>query len=758
MDQGDRNVLPPVSILPFFLPPALIFVVLGIIPALLLQVLPHPSTAAWASMLVLVTGRIAVGAALWQGLQVDRIITRLPRFSRGAAGMLLVVFAFAACVIMSTSTHPFTGDEPSYLHTTDSLVRNGSLHPSEHDADRFNKALNIDRAIRQHRFNRSDGSSAPLHFLGPSLAILPAYAVGRITGNMPDALHGFMLMVFGATILLVGCFSFRITRAPGAALATAAVFAISFPWLGTSYQVYPEPFAALLTLVALCALAPALRGDERESASCTLSDKSLAAIVMVCLVLPWFHPRYALLSLALAGFVLAWGGLDRRQLLRACTAITLGAVVFIAVQLPIFGDVIWKQNNPQSDLTGVLGMWVDGENGMLLFAPWLLLLPAGWRALRRRAVTKTSARRLVIVSLTLAAPLVLITSFSSTWNDGGVTAVRYFSPLLVGCAPLLAAAFASRRGRHFATALLLVLPLAAALQFVRDPVSAYHNGGQYARPIMDLVFSAFSPRELFPHLLYRNTGSVNGFPLVHAGLVLATLAGTAWWTSRRRTTNAVAAAACLVIALLAWFAPLTQSLNFGVTATHNFSREAARFGWLERYDNRRLKKALKRIQDNGAVASGGENPDPAQATLILAPSAKPFITDHRPRVAEGAALRFSAADGNRSLLTGKFSRLPRGVYRVVLQLDGDRTGGALLPDDETTLTLEIRESWTNPLFMSGPKIENIPMTLDQAIQGELSGRFVITAETQDVAVTFYRQGDGGFRLKQVVLDYLRREP
>ena len=740
--------------------PAVAFALLGVAPALLLQILPHPSTGAWASMLLLLAGRTVVAAALWQALQIDRIISGAPRLSRGGAGMLLVVLAFAAVVVMGNSTHPFTGDEPSYLHAADSLVRHGSLYPPDDEADHLNKALNIDRAIRQHRFNRSDGSSAPLHFLGPSLAILPAYIVGRITGNLPDAVHGFMLIVFGATILLIGCFSFRITRAPCAALATAAVFAFSFPWIGISYQVYPEPFAALLTLIALCALAPALRGGEEEPTQrIRLSNKAINAVVWVCLALPWLHPRYALLSLALVGFACAWGGLGRRQIWRAAAVLCAGAIVFLAVHLVVFGNVIWKQNSPQSDLTGVLGMWVDSENGILLFAPWLLLLPAGWRVLAHNSSTRIPARRLVIVALALAAPLILLTSFSSTWNDGGVTAVRYFSPLLVGCAPLLAAALASRRGRHFATALLLTLPLAAALQFVREPLSGYNTGGQSARAVLDLAFSDFSLRELFPHLVYRDTGALHGNPLFHAVLVLATLVGAALWGSRRWSTNAVAAAACLVFAMLAWFAPLNQSLNFGVTATHNFTREAKRLGYLGRYEGRRLKKVLKRIQAKDFQETGRtDGPDRAQATLILPPSAKPFITYHRPRVAEGSTLNFFTENDHRPLLAGDFSKLPRGVYRLGLRMDAEGAEGVLSAGDQTTLTLEIRQSCYDSVFRTGPEVALTSTTLGEVVDGELVGQFVVMEEPRDVTFILNREGEGGLRLKKVVLDYLRREP
>ena len=219
----------------------------GIVAWPLMQALVprHPSQV-WAEILVLSAGRVCAAAALWQALRVDQLLAALPRLPRRGALLLLGVLAVLPPVAMRGVPLHFTGDEPSYLHVTDSLVRRGSLSPTDAEAGKLNKALDIDRALRPHRFVRSDGTSAPLHFTGPSVAILPAYMAGRATGHLPDAVNGFMLVLFGATIVMLGVFALRVTGLPGPSVAAAAVFAVSFPWLGLSYQVYPEPFVSLL--------------------------------------------------------------------------------------------------------------------------------------------------------------------------------------------------------------------------------------------------------------------------------------------------------------------------------------------------------------------------------------------------------------------------------------------------------------------------------------------------------------------------------
>lgn len=712
----------------------------------LMQVLlPRAPAHAWAELLVLAAGRVCVLAALWQALRVDQILAAFPRLPRRPALLLLGVLAVLPPVAMRGVPLHFTGDEPSYLQAADSLVRRGSLAPTDAEADKMNKALDIDRGLRPHRFVRADGTSAPLHFTGPSLGILPAYVAGRATGHMPAAVNGFMLVVFGATIALLGVFALRVTGLPGPSVAAAAVFAVSFPWLGLSYQVYPEPFVSLLLLAALCAMAPLLRAWPSDGAP--LAPRALAVVAVGCVLLPWFHPRYGALSLALALMTLAWGRLSPRRVLAVSAGVAAAAAVFLAFHLAVFGDVMWRQNSGHFAWTGVLGMLVDSENGLLAFAPWLLLAPAGVAALRARPASRGGAARMVVAVLSLGLPLYLVTALSTTWNDGGTSAVRYFSPLLVACAPLVAAALGVLRARALPVVLLLWVPLLAAGVFVRDPVSGYHTGGQNARTVLDTAVAAFSWRELFPHLPYRDYGTWHGRPLVQAVVVLVAAGALGWWLRRRRTPAGAAAAFTGVLAVLALAAAGTGSMNHGVTLVRGFERKVTRLGFLERHESRRLDAALERLRCS--------DPGSPRAMLVLPVSVKPLERLHPGRrMADGPALVFTPGNAEGALVGGLVGRLPRGIYRLRVE------PGVLAPEGGNgVMTLEartqvvMRDEPARMTEVTGAAVRE----LTTGGTGEVVCEFAIQPWPRDCEIVLSGHGTAGLVLRHVVIEYLRRE-
>ncbi len=626
-----------------------------------------PGGATAATQAVLLGGRITGLLIVWQVLDLEKVAAALAPRNPQIVRALLAVLPVAVPLLMRGVPIPMTGDEPSYAHMAASMADDLDLKFSGAECQRVNKALNIDVRLVPHLWERPGGLFFPVHFIGTSLAAIPAYAVGRILGGLDGIFRLYLLALHGLNLALAGLLALRLTRRPGAALAATAILGVSFPCIAMSYQLYPEPFVTLLVLLGFHALSPGLEGRP-------LPPRNSAAVLAVCIVLPWFHPKYSLYAAALAGMAWWYGRPWRlRTVVVASACVLIGAAAFLAFHVPVHGPVLWKQNDPYFSLNGLAGMMTDSENGLLPFVPWILLLPVGGAVLAR----KKGGWRPTVAFLLILVPLTTVTAFSTTWNDGGTSAIRYFMPPLAIALPLLAAAVSAGRGRRLAGALLAAVPVLAALVFLRDPVSGYGTGGQVNRTVLDAALGAFSWRELFPQFGYRGTGVAAPGALAHAGIVLA-LAGTVAALmagarlSPRRLAWTGAGAALLLPFLANAFAPNAE----GVTGAGMFEAQVTRMGWLERHRAKSLRAAFARIRlDSDKVP---------RARLVLSAAFKPVECLAKRDARADGTLVFSP-ESSGPLVGGKLANLPRGYYR--LSVSGTASSS---PGTTTSHTLSAR--------------------------------------------------------------------
>jgi hypothetical protein len=519
------------------------------------------------------------------------------------------------------------------------------------------------------------------------------------------------------------------------------------PFLALGFQAYPEPFVTLLVTLALLAMADPLRGAGG------MSPRAALALLAVCLSLPWFHPKFALLSAALAAMALAWGGpWTRRQLAGGAGFLLAGAAAFLAFHLPVFGDVLVKQNAPNPvPLRGLLGMLADSENGILAFIPWLVLLPAGAVALRK----STGTWRVAWAWACLFAPVYFVTAISSTWNDGGTSAVRYFEPLLVASAPLLAAALARTRGQLLAPALLVSIPACAAIVFLADPVSAFFTETQAGRSVLDRAIPGMSWRELFAHFPYRRYGSDVPGAIPHALAVVAVALAAGWWLTRRRTTPAQTATGfTIAVVVLAFASCATDSPNWTVTASRMFEAQTTRLGWLERHESKALRRSLERA---------GMNPETRpRARLVLPASLKPAdVTGPGKRtVTAGGGLQFPPALPDNLVLACSAGKLPRGFYRV------RTTGSAAAHDDaglSATLGSSVQTCLREPPVTMCEMLAETTRTFTTRtaartpVDWELVCPFEITEWPRDIGILFHKTGAAIIGIRSLELWYQGRD-
>ncbi len=278
----------------------------------------------------------------------------------------------AASLVMTSQSVWLSGDEPHYVMLAQSLVE-------DHDFDvRNNLQGNTYREFHpvELEFHGSvHGEGFYLfHLPGLSFFLAPFYLLWKLLG-MPLAAPLYFRLVaalIGATFALLLFRALRtllpdIDPSPGWLLSIA-----TFPLLFHGTHLYPEIPAATLTLGAFLLMT----GERR---------RPLLAGLLLALV-PWFHIKYTL-AVAILGLWMAWRTLRDRDLpglLRLAAAPLFSALMLAGYSKLLYGSFSPDAIFPHGDYWGVplmlrvetfLALLFDQRDGLLLYAPLILLLP-----------------------------------------------------------------------------------------------------------------------------------------------------------------------------------------------------------------------------------------------------------------------------------------------------------------------------------------------------------------------------------------------
>ncbi|MBI2954120.1 MAG: hypothetical protein HYY30_07390 [Chloroflexi bacterium] len=405
---------------------------------------------------------------LWRQIELE---LRMPGFGtepRVIVAAILVGLTFAwfnqlGVPLRASHSARVTGDEPFYLLTTVSQIEDRDLDlTNDYELRRYRAYFDHPQELWYQSAPTADGRSLSPHNLGTSLLILPAYALGGL-----DGVKGFLGALGGITVAFMILLAYRATGDLRASVIAAASLGISAPLFIYSTQIYPETMAA--TIVAVCIWT--LLGQSRDWRSAVLLALGLSGLA-------WLGSKYVLVggAIALLGFIRL--GTRARVLLLALLVpsaavyawfhlVTYGGLTPYVVNQIYQGEstvsLVGKHLEVWNRLYRLIGLWIDGEFGLIRWAPVLLLVFPVLPLLMRRVGPARWVLPVVFGTQLLVAVFLSIT-MRGWWFPGR---------MLIAVLPLLViplAAYISLARRHLwsiisvATAGLYTLGITLALR------------------------------------------------------------------------------------------------------------------------------------------------------------------------------------------------------------------------------------------------------------------------------------------------------
>jgi hypothetical protein len=337
------------------------------------------------------------------------------------------------------------------------------------------------RMANRSMFRSAEGGIYYINAPGPGILLVPAVlldsALNRAFGENGQ-LAAIAFWQFLAALLVLEMFlCAREIAGALAALLTAAAAAVIVPLFFYSFQIYPELPAALFLLFAFRKLVL----DRNPTAAGTLAASLALAF------LPWLHQKYSVPAFAL-GLIGVSRFLHRRPgrfaLEPGKLALFIVPLVLSAYSVFLYNHALTGSLSPTATFTaaartsfapeglarGLLGLLLDRENGLFVFAPFYLLSLAGLAAISERHRALAGPLAAVVVSY-----LLVIASFPY-WPGAVSTMGRYLSSVL----PLLILPIALVTRRSFEDGIvagvsiaLSASSLAMSASFVRDLVPSW---------------------------------------------------------------------------------------------------------------------------------------------------------------------------------------------------------------------------------------------------------------------------------------------
>jgi hypothetical protein len=407
---------------------------------------------------------------------------RVPLSAAGLDRVLAIVMLSAALFYLATlpkvleRLDPLTGDEPFYVMTAISLLRDGDLDEShnyqQRDYQEFYPPQRLPRdwqgwpAFPRTLVPHPATSTLPglhtKHGLGLTLLIAAPYALaGRVGADFT--------IVLLAVVLAGQMFLLARESGAGARLAAAIALglAVTLPVAPYATLLFPEIPAATLLLYAL----------RRLSAPHNALSQVIATGFAIGF-LPWLHQRFVPTVVVLTILLLVrWYA---RASLARCVAglapVAVSGVLLMSYNLWLYGQLT-QSSRDHAGFNGATGT-LNGAFGLLLDAQWGLWIVAPLMILALASLPHWFAANPVLARNTLLAVtpyLIVVAAYKVWWGEWGPPA-RYLVPLVPLAAGPLAAWLrdASLAGRIAAGALWSV---GAVLTVVglQDPQRFYHQ-------------------------------------------------------------------------------------------------------------------------------------------------------------------------------------------------------------------------------------------------------------------------------------------
>ena len=341
-----------------------------------------------------------------------------------------------------------------------------------------------DGQLRPRGKPQSDGRIHEPQGAGFGLFIAPAYAIGGAT-----AVELWLAALAALGFVAAAALARRLVPEPWATRGVV-IGALSLPAVAYATTVLPELAAGALIAIAT-ALALRIRDDERTGHDTRALD-AIAAAILLAIVL-WFGPKFALVGVPVLVVMVRWTRRAGRRFvgLVAAEVAFASLVAYLTTSDILFGG--WTPYATDASPLGPTGaeglidhaaragrlitLWVDPDQGLLRWAPFLALAFVGAylllrsRSERLAAVLQDQARseRAATLMLTVVAAALLVATFAAASIDGPWPPGRHLIVVL----PLLAAlaAWGMRRLPRTGTALAAATLALTILQVSTGAVS-----------------------------------------------------------------------------------------------------------------------------------------------------------------------------------------------------------------------------------------------------------------------------------------------
>ncbi|MBI3964238.1 MAG: hypothetical protein HY329_01275 [Chloroflexi bacterium] len=402
----------------------------------------------------------AIFRSLWQSFRRD---LRLPASDATTSPRIVIValflgLAFAAfnqigVPLRASHSARVTADEPFYLLTAVSLIEDGDLDlQNDYDLRRYRTFFDHPDELWYQSVRTVDGRLLSPHNVGTSLLILPAYALGGL-----DGVKRFLGALGGLTITFAVLLAYRITGRLVASSLAGILLGLSAPLVIYATQIYPEAPGALLVTAAVWLLLGR-----------TLGTRAAVLLAALLVGLAWLGTKYLVIGALLA--LLALTRLGRSGRLVLVTLLGLNASAYLGFHLATYGgltpysvnqiyagsstlELVGRHLELWNRLYRLAGLWVDGEFGVIRWAPALIIGLVGFPLLLHRPGPARWAVPLVFGAQLLVAVFLSIT-MRGWWFPGRMLVVVL--PLL---AVPLAHALALAQRRVWLAAVVTVLGL-----------------------------------------------------------------------------------------------------------------------------------------------------------------------------------------------------------------------------------------------------------------------------------------------------------
>ncbi|NTU83841.1 MAG: hypothetical protein HGA45_31455, partial [Chloroflexales bacterium] len=345
----------------------------------------------------------------------------------------MLIYALVAAVWHEQRVNPITGDEPHYLLTADSIIRDGDLRVVNNHQIDTPVLRELPPGAVFTDTHTCDGYS--LHGIGLPLLLVPAYYVAGVGGAKL-----WMALLVGLAPLAIYRLARSILGDDAWAITVALLLGLGPPFIIGSNQIYPDLLAGLILFYLLVRWRETLGAGQQAP-----SVAHVAHISLLLALLPWLHIKLALPALLLYGCYM-WrlltlaratgrgrGGVWLMSLTVAASLIGLGLYDYVAFHT-ISGP--YQRSDATTDVRQIgmilLGLHLDRMQGLFVQAPIFLLGVFGL------ALFAAEAWPLALVTGLLYLSVIIPNAAHTNWYGGMSFAGRFhWTGALLWSFPLL---------------------------------------------------------------------------------------------------------------------------------------------------------------------------------------------------------------------------------------------------------------------------------------------------------------------------------